>query len=201
MEAALYLFFDLTGIFKDLYESVSDQVSDAIDFIFSPIWLWWGIGVGVAVVLGAAAFFVPFRWFRGLVGGILILGGSFLAGGTLMHREMSAKYREEREKRRKLEKEVKELKRRGNTSPSGGRSFWPFGMLLFVLLPTDAYGQVGVSCKARYSCAQIMEAYVRYGRGTLEAWANQCKISPKLRAAVLRCITNSRRSVGVSHTN
>lgn len=169
----------LDGFISDVTSRISEFFTGWFDWLFSPLWLWWGIGVGVFIALCAIAFFLPFKWPRAIIGGIILLGGAFLAGGTTMYREMGAKLEEEKRKRKEAEQ------RNRQTQPRQSGSWFGWVLLLFVLIPQKA--------EAQYTCAQIRAAHSQYGETVLRMWARVSGVSRQQIRAAERCVRTTHR--------
>lgn len=79
-----------------ILDSIQQRFTNAVDFIFDPIWFWYVCGFGIFLVVMVIAYFVPFKWVRASLGAFLLLVGAFIAGGRVMHGEMKTKLDESR---------------------------------------------------------------------------------------------------------
>ena len=79
---------------NSLLAALQAKASGALDWLFAPIWdgwpLWWSWGVFGLVCLGClfAGYFLPFKWTRAALGGVVALAGAWLAGRATMYREL-----------------------------------------------------------------------------------------------------------------
>lgn len=73
---------------QSIVDSISTWFSSVWDFLFDPIYVWyfWGF---VALLAGlVVSYFLPFKWVRAGIGGVLLLIGAYIAGGRQMHGDM-----------------------------------------------------------------------------------------------------------------
>jgi hypothetical protein len=78
------------GIVNELVDAIWRRICDALAPVLAPLILleWWALLAAFAVLLAIVAYFLPFKWVRAALGGLLLLAGAFVAGGTRMYREL-----------------------------------------------------------------------------------------------------------------
>ena len=60
-------------------------------WLFDPMIEWYFYGVLIFAACMLVGWFFPFKWIRAALGFVLLLVGSFIAGGKIMHDKMQAK--------------------------------------------------------------------------------------------------------------
>lgn len=81
----------IDDVLNNITNRITTGFTNTIDFIFDPLWEWYFIGFGVFLVVMVIAYFVPFKWARAALGGVLLLGLAFILGGRTMHEQMKDK--------------------------------------------------------------------------------------------------------------
>jgi hypothetical protein len=87
------------GLIDDFLDSVQLRISEFFTgwfaswfgWLFDPLIPWYAYGAmafAAALVIG---WFFPFRWVRAVLGFLLLLVASFIAGGKVMHDKMKPK--------------------------------------------------------------------------------------------------------------
>lgn len=71
-------------------------------WMHDPLTFWILCFVALFAACFVVGWFLPFKWIRAGLGGILVIAGAFLAGGIEMRKEMNERLAKEREKQRKL---------------------------------------------------------------------------------------------------
>lgn len=85
------------GIVQEFIDGAWDKITGFFSGIFDPVlnWLilleWWGLLLLFVAVCGVIGFFLPFKWIRAALGGMILLAGAFVAGGTKMYRDLRKK--------------------------------------------------------------------------------------------------------------
>lgn len=75
-------------------EGILESIKQWFINLWSPIlnWLilleWWGLLLLFIVFCGIIGFFLPFKWIRAGLGGLILLAGAFVMGGTVMYRDL-----------------------------------------------------------------------------------------------------------------
>lgn len=60
---------------------------------------WWALFILLVLVCLFVGFFLPFKWVRAILGGVIILAGAFVLGGTKMYRDTRPKVKEQQKQK------------------------------------------------------------------------------------------------------
>lgn len=181
------------AIVNSIFTPISEYFTSWVEFFTSPLWLWYGIGLGVFLFVCFIAVFLPFKWVRVGLGAILVLGGAFLAGGTQMYRSQKSALKAEQAKRKALERQLSQQQNQQGSGSSGG-SWFGWMLLLFVLIPQNAEAQY------EFTCVGLRSAVRDHGASAVRRWAiDQGYSSNEIRAATAKCM-HRKRNTRVTHT-
>jgi hypothetical protein len=107
---------------KELLDAIQQRLSEffnpIVDWIFNPLWSWWAIFILIFAACVVIAYFLPFKWIRAALGFIVLLAGAWLAGGTMMYRDMKGRLEAER---------AKNKARTPRPAQKPREPWWPFG--------------------------------------------------------------------------
>lgn len=109
------------NVIGEVLDQIGERFTNMWEWLWDPLWQWYAVGIMILLVVMLVAYFLPFRWVRAALGGVLLLVGAYIAGGRHMRQTFKDRLAQERAR----VKELEQAQRRTRREPS--RPFWPFG--------------------------------------------------------------------------